>query len=92
MLYKDPNGEKVFSSSEEKARQMSSILEGTPLGENEFNNLKKKIQHLEDVVAEYQVCIGHSHNIFLTCYKNCQLFVSTLPLFGNKSEESRLEC
>lgn len=60
MLCKDPNGEKVFSKNEEKAKQVSTMLEGTPLGENETDNLKQRIKQLEDIVAGYKV--GTSHN------------------------------
>ena len=56
MLYRDPNGEKIFSDNEERAKQVTSmILEVTPLGENEIDNLKTKIKHLEDAVIEYKV-------------------------------------
>lgn len=57
MLYKDPNGEKVFSDNEEKMKQVTTMLEGTPLGESEIDSLKAKIKHLEGVIDEYQVCI-----------------------------------
>ena len=55
MLYRDPSGEKVFSDNEDKVKQVTSILEGTPLGENEIDNLKTKIKHLEAAVTKYEV-------------------------------------
>ena len=61
MLYKDPNGEKVFSDNEEEVRQATTKLSGTPVsGENETDILRKKIKHLETMMSEYQVCKSSS--------------------------------
>ena len=55
MLYKDPNGERVFSENEEKAKQVTIILAGTPMGESEVEELKAKIKSLEAEIAEHKV-------------------------------------
>ena len=55
LLYKDPNGERVFSDNEEERRQIT-MLDGTPLGsENGVDGLKKKVKQLETMVTEYKV-------------------------------------
>ena len=55
MLYKDPNGERVFSANEGEGRQVT-MLDGTPLdSENDVDGLKKKVKRLETVINEYKV-------------------------------------
>ena len=62
MLYKDPNGERVFSDNEGEIRQVT-ILEGTPLGENKVDGLKKRIKHLENMINEHKVCQSCSYQL-----------------------------
>lgn len=58
-LYKDPNGETVFTAHEE-GLQVTAALGGGPqvqsqVGEGDMESLKKKIQLLEAIVLEYKV-------------------------------------
>ena len=55
MLYKDPEGERVFPDNED-AVQVTTMLGCVPPLDNEVDSLKKKIKHLEDVITEYKVC------------------------------------
>ena len=52
-LYKDPNGETVFTAHEE-ALQITTVL-GDPQLNNELNSLRKKIKQLESTITEYKV-------------------------------------
>ena len=54
-LYKDPNGETVFTAHEE-ALQITTAL-GGQLGEvsSEINSLRKTIKQLEDTIVAYKV-------------------------------------
>ena len=62
ILYKDPNGERVFSDNEEEVRHVTKLtLNGTQLnGESETDILQKKIKHLETMISEYQVCANQT--------------------------------
>lgn len=56
-LYKDPDGENVFTAHEE-AMQVTIVLGVGPqpqLGENELDCLKKKVQQMKDIITEYKV-------------------------------------
>ena len=55
LLYKDPNGERVFSDNEGERGQIT-MLDGTSLGsENDVDGLKKKVKQLETMINEYKV-------------------------------------
>ena len=64
-LYKDPDGNTVFSAHDEAsatAVRINSTIPGgiqTQLGDlqGENNDLKKKIKQLEETITEYQVYI-----------------------------------
>ena len=58
-LYKDPEGEHVFTAHEE-AMQITTAL-GVPqampsqLPENDTDLLKRKVQKMEEIIKEYKV-------------------------------------
>jgi hypothetical protein len=52
-LYKDPNGETVFTAHEE-ALQITTAL-GDPQLNNELNSLRKTVKQLESTITEYKV-------------------------------------
>lgn len=55
MLYKDPNGERVFSCNEGEIGK-ATMLDGTPLSsESDVDGLKRKVKHLETMISEYKV-------------------------------------
>lgn len=58
-LYKDPEGEHVFTAHEE-AMQITTALGGPQapppqLPENDIDLLKGKVQQMEDIIKEYKV-------------------------------------
>ena len=55
-LYKDPEGEGVFTAHEE-AMQVTTVLgvSQPQLSDNESDSLKKKVKQLEDIIVEYKV-------------------------------------
>ena len=58
-LYKDPEGEHVFTAHDE-AMQVTTALGGPQasspqLPENEVDLLKRKVQQMEDIIKEYKV-------------------------------------
>lgn len=57
ILYKDPNGERVFSDNEGEVNHATKLkLNGTLLnGESETDVLQKKIKELETMIGTYQV-------------------------------------
>ena len=74
MLYKDPNGEKVFSDNEGEVRQATK-LSGTPLsGESETDILQKKIKHLETMMSEYQVCKSSTNSAVNALWSHNDIF------------------
>ena len=52
-LYRDPNGETVFTAHEE-ALQITTAL-GDPQLNSELNSLRRTIKQLEDTITEYKV-------------------------------------
>ena len=60
-LYRDPEGETVFTAHEE-ALQVTAVLGGpqAQLSEcnRELDGLRKKVKQLEDTIVEYKVCIN----------------------------------
>ena len=58
-LYKDPDGEKVFSHYDDPGRVtavLSPTSVQTQIGENDIDHLKKKIEQMENIITEYMVC------------------------------------
>ena len=54
-LFKDPNGETVFTAHEE-ALQITTVIGGHhPQFNEEVASLRKKIKQLEDTIMEYKV-------------------------------------
>ena len=59
-LYKDPEGERVFTAHEE-AMQITNVKGGpreqgpSQQGENEIDLLRRKVQQMEDIIKEYKV-------------------------------------
>ena len=67
-LYKDPEGNSVFSEASASAVRINSTIPGgiqAQLGDlqEENNDLKKKIKQLEDTITEYQVAITSQYSI-----------------------------
>ena len=58
-LYKDPEGDKVFSDREDPG-QVTAVLSPTgvqsQIGEKDIDQLNKKIGQMENIIAEYMVC------------------------------------
>ena len=58
-LYKDPEGEHVFTAHDE-AMQITTALgvpQATPsqLPENDTDSLKRRVQQMEEIIKEYKV-------------------------------------
>lgn len=68
-LYKDPNGETVFTAHEE-ALQITTAL-GDPQLNNELNSLKRTIKQLEATITEYKVHSVVAITVLL--YKNLSI-------------------
>ena len=62
-LYKDPNGETVFTAHEEVLQITTAIAQGGQLNQLEVADLRKHIKKLEDTIAEYNVHISENINI-----------------------------
>lgn len=60
-LYKDPEGERVFTAHEEALHVATVQLQGAPqspvpqLQESEVDLLKKRVQQMEGIIKEYMV-------------------------------------
>ena len=58
-LYKDPEGDNVFSGREDPG-QVTAVLSPTgvqsQIGEKDIDRLNKKIGQMENIIAEYMVC------------------------------------